>query len=93
MKVGTNVLRESGKLLSEILETYGGQINEAFQETEDEPLSISLNLKIKPGKEKEFDLEASIGFVKGRVKDIFKRSVNEMQMDILTITKNVMADK
>jgi hypothetical protein len=88
MDVGVRVLHECGKLISEILETYGDQINEAYQETDaSDPLSISLGLKIKPGKEKEFDLEASISFVKARIKDTFKRSVNEVQMDILTLTK------
>jgi hypothetical protein len=87
MKIGKKVLEECGGLLAEMLTSYGIQINEAFQAAGDEPLSVALNLKIKPGKEKEFELEASISFVMARVKDTFKRSVNEAQMDILTFAK------
>jgi hypothetical protein len=87
MIIGKNVLEECGGLLSEMIMAYGIQINEAFQATGDEPLSIGLNIKIKPGKEKEFELEASISFVMSRVKDTFKKSVNEAQMDILTFVK------
>jgi hypothetical protein len=87
MIIGKNVLAECGELLAEMLTAYGVQINDAFQATGEEPLSIGLNLKIRPGKGKEFDLEASISFVMSRVKDTFKKSVNEAQMDILTFVK------
>lgn len=80
MKIGEKTLRKGGEMLTNAMLSYISKINEAFLNSGEADLKISLGLIIKPGAANgNFKLQSEIKFVTEQVKDTFSDSCDELQ--------------
>ena len=81
MKIGPRTLRVAKQGISELLDTYQGKMNLAFDQQEDS-LTVNLKLKFTPAKSDTMRVEYSIAFTESQIKDGNALIVDEMQMPL-----------
>ena len=83
MKIGEKTLRKGGEMLTNAMLSYISKINEAFFNSGEADLKITLGLTIKPGAANgNFKLQSEIKFVTEQVKDTFSDSCDELQTNL-----------
>lgn len=82
MQIGPNVIFKMADLIKHLLLAYENDMDQAYRQSdEDQPLKISIGLKLEPG-DRGIDIEASISFVKDRVKDKTTGTASESQQKL-----------
>ena len=81
MKIGQNTRNKMVESVRFLFEDYQKDIDEAYLQAGDEPLSISVSLKLSPDGG-ETKIETSISFTKEKVKDKITMNVNEDQQGL-----------
>jgi hypothetical protein len=88
MKIGEKTLRKGGEMLTNAMLAYITKINEAFLNSGEADLKITLGLTIKPGAANgNFKLQSEIKFVTEQVKDTFSDSCDELQTNLFDENK------
>ena len=80
-EIGVQTIGRMADQCRALLTDYQQEINAAYHGMGDDPLTVSLSVKVAPGREGN-DIETNISFVTGRIKDRIKSSVNERQMGL-----------
>lgn len=79
---GKETYREALDLIRELFDRHKVELEEAYLNTGDDPLKVSLSLEIHDAADKDFKVVAGISFVQKRTKDKIQVFVNEDQLDL-----------
>lgn len=82
-RIGMKTVQEAGSLVNALLQEHQEEIEEAYNKTEADSISISFSVKIKPGA-KGNEINATINFVSERVKDSASGTVDESQLNVFS---------
>jgi len=80
-KIGPNVTGKMLAMIANLFTTYENDMDQAYRQADEDPFKISIGLKLEPG-DRGIDIEASISFVTGRVKDKTTGTASEAQQNL-----------
>ena len=81
MTIGAGVISAIATGCQSLLVDYKDELNKAYGELGDDPLSISFGVKLFPGPD-GVDIDINMSFVTGKIKDKISRTVNENQANL-----------
>ena len=81
--IGEKTFTKIDALLAELLATNQEDMKAAYARSEDGKLTVALSIVVFPGeKVDDYELDATINFVKGRVKMKISAKVSETQIEL-----------
>jgi hypothetical protein len=78
-KIGLRTVNEASDLIASLLQTYVEDIEQAWLSCEGDAITVNLKVKIKP-ENRGNEINAEIGFVSSRIKDVMSATVDEDQI-------------
>jgi hypothetical protein len=90
--IGKKTIENAADMLKSTLEIYREKIDRAYLKAGDSALSVSLKLKFKDSDTQigAIDVSCDIDFVTDRIKNLFKRTVNENAEELFPAKNNVV---
>ena len=80
-KIGPNVTGKMLAMIADLFTVYETEMDKAYRQCGEEPFKISIGLKLDPG-DRGIDIETSISFVTGRIKDKTIGTGSETQQNL-----------
>jgi len=87
MEIGPKTIETINDSVAYMLTQYQTQINEAWQLCGEDPLTISIGVKLETGEDADTEITTKFSFVKEKVKDQTIRKVSEDQQELFRVNK------